>query len=145
VQISKKEPEEVPKGDETWFPYAEDIRVQFRQHIFDLNPRRVYKNNPTLYADFKDSALNLYITSLFNFEEPIPKWKTYPQSKLSGSFKGHDVRYVTLEEDQEELAKFCISEMNSTSGFNAQLRIVNKKPTILVDLNDLSHFEIELK
>jgi len=61
------------------------------------------------------------------------QWKKYPEARLNGKYKGHQVCYFTMAADETSQAT-AFSELLQKAGFDVELKKAKDKPSIVVDL-----------
>lgn len=61
------------------------------------------------------------------------QWKKYPESKLTGKYKGHQVQFFTMAVEYTKQATGFAGRLKE-AGFDAELKKAKDKPSIIVDL-----------
>lgn len=81
----------------------------------------------------KDSELLINTTSFFT-NSSTAKWKTFPEPLLVDKYKGHHVRFFTMDSTEAAKARE-FTERLQKAGFDAELKKAkNDKPSVVVDL-----------
>lgn len=88
------------------------------------NPKFAIAENKQELLDFQSMSF---------FENLNVQWRKYPENRLTGKYVGHQVCFFTMPASSAETAKNFTQHLKQT-GFDAELKSANGKPSIVVDL-----------